>query len=490
MRVLLIYPPFYRFLGYYNRYFPYGLLSLGTYLKREGHDVLIYDADYNQNPSDLDISRASTKYASYLAALKNPFHPIWQEVRETIKIYRPDVVGIQVYTDFCASAFYVAEACKLWEPKVHVVMGGAHINAKAQEVLDVCHAVDYVIEGEGEIPFSRLLEQLKSGTSQPDEIPGVWSRSSRRIAGRKELVENLDDLPSPDRGLLLNETKYTSEDMGLIMTTRGCPFQCTFCATQTHHSRFRSMDLVLDEICHVKAKYGTVQFTFKDDTFIVKRERVIEFCEKLLRMNLRINWECNGRADLIDRDLVRLMRQAGCNFIKIGVESGSQNILQKMKKGITLEELVAGAEVCREVGIHWTGYFMIGVPGETEEDMRETLTMMRTLKPDFAYLGVYQPYPGTVMFDEGIDLGLIQPSMSYDEFFRIPPDQYYKVRPVRQVETMDQTTFKKLEDELMSAFHRHNKNIFRIVKMVNARCRLYSREPVMLFRDFKKYLAY
>ncbi len=161
-----------------------------------------------------------------------------------------------------------------------------------------------------------------------------------------------------------------------------------------------------------------------------------------------------------------------------------------MKKRITIDDCLRAAEILRRVGIHWSGYFMIGVPGETEADMHETLSFMRELKPDFAYLGTYQPYPGTEMFEEGVKLGLVKPSMSYDEFFEVPPDQYYKSSPVRQVETMSQDRFKSVEKTMMKAFHRHNKNVFRVLKMARARVRIYTSEPGMLIKDFKKYRAY
>lgn len=490
MRILLIQPPFYRFLGYYSRYFPYGLLSLGTFLKKEGHDVLVYDADYNTSPSDLDISRVFEKYHGYLSSLKNSGAPIWQEVRERVRSFGPDVVGIQVYTDFCASAFYISELCKQVDPGIRIIMGGPHLDARSGEVLGIAPAVDFVVRGEGENAVSELIARLGRGETGPQGIAGVFARGSGTKEGRAASVTDLAGIPFPDRQLLLNNKNYTSEDMGLLMTTRGCPYRCTFCATETQRPRYRPVDHVLEEIRQTKTEYGTIQFTIKDDTFIVNKDRVVEYCEKLLTGKLRINWECNGRADLIDEEQLKLMKRAGCNFIKLGIESGSPKILEKMKKRITIDSCLRAAEILRRVGIHWSGYFMIGVPGETEADMYETLSFMRELKPDFAYLGTYQPYPGTEMFEEGVKLGLVKPSMSYDEFFEIPPDQYYKSSPVRQVETMSQDRFKSVEKTMMKAFHRHNKNVFRVLKMARARVRIYTSEPGMLIKDFKKYRAY
>ena len=350
--------------------------------------------------------------------MKNSRAPIWQEVREQVRSFGPDVVGIQVYTDFCASAFFISELCKQVDPGIRIIMGGPHLDARSGEVLGIAPAVDFVVRGEGENAVSELIARLSRGETEPQGIAGVFARGSGTKEGRAASVTDLADIPFPDRQLLLNNKNHTSEDLGLLMTTRGCPYRCTFCATETQRPRYRPVDHVLEEIRQTKTEYGTIQFTIKDDTFIVNKDRVVEYCEKLLAGKLRINWECNGRADLIDEEQLKLMKRAGCNFIKLGIESGSPKILEKMKKRITIDDCLRAAEILRQVGIHWSGYFMIGVPGETEADMHETLSFMRELKPDFAYLGTYQPYPGTEMFEEGVKLGLVKASMSYGESSR------------------------------------------------------------------------
>ena len=198
----------------------------------------------------------------------------------------------------------------------------------------------------------------------------------------------------------MSESRYTSEDMGLIMTSRGCPYGCTYCSTDTRRVSYRSIDNVLKEIRLVKEKYGTSQFSFKDDSFTVNRKRVEDLCDRLIKEKFNINWECNTRVNLINDDLLLKMKRAGCNSIKVGIESGSERVLKEMNKGITHDQVRNAAKLFRKVGIHWTGYFMMGVPGETVEDVYKTLDFMYEVKPDFASIGVYEPFPGTPMFAE------------------------------------------------------------------------------------------
>ena len=491
MKILLIYPPFYRFMGYYNRYFPYGLLTIATVVKKAGYDVIVYDADYNDRPTHIDISTVNDKSETYLASFKNQDHPIWREVKETLHKFQPDVIGIQVFTDFAASAFYIAKLCKTEFPASKVVMGGAHIQVKSQEVLQICPDVDFVVFGEGESSFLELLQHLQHNSLAIESIDGIAYRQNGEVFHNKprSVIKELDAIPFPDRSLLLNEKKYSSEDMGLLMSSRGCPFHCTYCATE-RLVRYRSVDHIIAEIEQVKQQYRTTQFTIKDDTFTMNKKRVYEFCEKLLEKQLDIRWECNTRANLIDESLLRVMKNAGCNFIKIGVETGSQKILEYMDKGVTLDDIENAARLFRKVGIHWTGYFMMGIQGETREDINKTLEFMHKIRPDFAYIAVYQPYPGTAMFADGIRRGLIKADMTLEDFYITSPDGYYKKDAHIQLDSMSQAEFQQIAIDMKKAFHQYNTHFFRVMKTAFVKIPSYIIEPKMFIEDVKKYLSY
>ncbi len=492
MRVLLISPPFYRVIGFYNRYFPFGVTILGTLLKERGHTVLVYDADLTENPTNIDYSQLPLKYEEYLHAFRDERHPLWQEASSVIADFRPELVGISAFTTFAASAFHMASLSKRTAPRCPVVLGGPHATVKADEALAVCPDIDFAVRGEGEETLLELIDALGRREPAFGAIRGLSYRSQGKAVQNppRERCADIDRLPFPERGLLLNENKYSSEDMGLIMTSRGCPYSCTYCATDTKRVGYRSADNVIAEIRAVKERYGTTQFTFKDDSFTVSRKRVVELCDKMIRRKLRVRWECNTRVNLIDGELLRLMKRAGCNFIKVGIESGSERVLKEMNKGITLDQIRRAAVLLRRSGIHWTGYFLMGVPGETREDVERTVAFLDEVRPDLALIGVYEPFPGTAMFTDGIKRNLVRPDMSKDDFFTIAPNNYYKCDPAVQTDAVAPQDFLLLEREVKQAFHAHNKRLGNVLKMGWAKAAVYFSEPAALFSDARKYLRY
>jgi len=492
MRVLLVDPPFYRFISYRNRYFPLGLASLATILRRRGHEVVIYDADRNVNPSKMNFTFLDDSYPSYLEALRNGNHPVWSEMRETLRCWRPDAVGITIWTTFAASAFKMAQLCKEYDKNLSVIAGGPHCTIRPDEVMRVCPDVDFLVRGEGEETFTELIENLGGGVDAAPlaNVKGITFRHDGQVAHTRdrELIVDLDALGFPSRDLLLNKDSYDSEDMGLLMTSRGCPYKCSYCATTTWRRkvRYRSVDNVVAEIKLVRSTYGTRQFTFKDDSFTVNRKRVLELCDRLLAERVHINWDCNTRVDLVDEQLLRQMKRAGCNSVKVGIEAGSERILKLINKGITLPQARKAAGLLRKVGIHWTGYFMIGLPSETEDDMYQTLQFMKELKPDFASLSVYEPFPGTDLFRIGIERGLVQDERSLQDFFRISPKYYYVKDLSRRFASMSNDVFERIEGDIKKAFDHYNKSLARIGRRVMSRKSLYLHDPSAVLTDAKK----
>jgi radical SAM superfamily enzyme YgiQ (UPF0313 family) len=506
MKILIIDPPFYRFIGYYNRYFPLGLAYLAAVLRKEGHEVLIYDADYNANPSKMDLTRLEDSYPHYLKSLKDDSHPIWQEMRETIQNFNPDIVGITVWTTFVASAFKIASICKEYDRGVPVVMGGPHISIKGEEVMKICPDVDFLVRGEGEESFVELARALVrskeygAGIDEPSAIShelsaikGISYRWNGKIVRNpeREFIQDLDSIPFPARDILLNKDSYSSEDMGLLMSSRGCPYNCSYCATGIwkRKVRYRSTDNIIKEIKFLIDTYGTKQFAFKDDSFTVNRKRVLAFCDRLINENLNINWDCNTRVDLVDEDLLRKMKAAGCNGIKVGIETGSERVLRLINKKIIFDQCRKAAKLFRKVGIHWTGYFMMGLPSEIKEEVYQTLKFMKELKPDYASLSVYEPFPGTDLFKIGLEKGLVQDERTLEEFYTISPKYYYVNDINYRVDTMDNKEFERLELKMKKAFHKYNMGFSRLAKRGKARSNLYLHEPKMLWSDIKKLLA-
>ena len=492
VRVLLIDPPFYRLIGFYNRYFPLGLVSIGTVLRNVGHEVAVYDADYNEDPQAMDYGRLPDYYPTYLASFRDSDHSVWREVRRTVEAFRPDLIGISIWTAYAASAFHIARLCKTVAPGCRIVAGGPHATVKAEEILRICPSIDYVIRGEGEAAMVELSTAISDQSKELGHIEGLSFRNGNSITHNpaRRPLRDLDEIPLPDRTLLMNRRTYSSEDMGLIMTSRGCPFSCSFCATETRQVRYRSIERVLAEIRQVKADYGTTQFSFKDDSFTVDRRRVAAFCDALIRERLDIGWECNTRVDLVNEDLLTQMKKAGCNSIKVGIESGSERVLEQMNKRITLDQVRTAAGLLRKAGIHWTGYFLMGTPGESLDDIHKTLDFLYEIKPDFASIGVYEPFPGSAMFEEGLKRGLVKPDMTLEDFYAVSPNDYYKADARRQVDTIDPETFAAVEKEMKARFHAYNKRVGRLLKRARSRAGLYWTQPALLVADFKKYLSW
>lgn len=491
MKVLLISPPFYRILGFYNRYFPFGVTLLGSILKENGYQVTVYDADCYVNPESIDYSQLPSKYPSYLKSFNDKNNKVWKEVRNLIRKEKPDVIGISVFTTFAASAFNVAKIAKEIIPKAKVVFGGPHAFVRAKEILEICKNVDYVVSGDGEDALLALLENIKLNKPKLESILGLSFRKSGKIVSNqaRPMVRDIDRFPIPDRSLLMNKKKYTSEDMGLIMTSRGCPYRCSYCAS-TKGLVYRSIDSVIKEIESVIENYGTTQFTFKDDSFTVDKRRVKELCEKLAKKKIKIKWECNTRVNLIDKELLVMMKKAGCNFIKVGIESGSEKVLKIMNKGITKDQCREAAKILKQSGIHWTGYFMMGVVGEHENDIYETLDFVKELKPDLALIGVYEPFPGTEMFEGGIKRGLVNPKMSMKQFLTINPNDYYKKDPNLQSDVIDQKRFLEIEEEVKKVFRDYNMRMENIWSMAYSKIAVYFKEPRIFMEDINKFRKY
>jgi radical SAM superfamily enzyme YgiQ (UPF0313 family) len=499
MKILLIDPPFYRFIGYYNRYFPLGLSYLAAVLQKEGYEVKVYDADCNVNPTKMDYSRLENDYSAYLKSVQDDNHPIWREMRQRISNFKPDVVAITVWTNFAASAFKIASICKEYDKDLPVVMGGPHVSVKYDEVMKICSHVDFLVRGEGEETFLELTSVIKKhgNAAKKDRfsqdlslVKGISYRCNGQIVTNppREFIKDLDSIPLPVRELLLNKDYYNSEDMGLLMTSRGCPYNCSYCATAVwkRKIRYRSINNIIEEIKLVKDVYGTSQFTFKDDSFTVSRKRVIQLCDRLIAENIHINWDCNTRVNLVDEELLTKMKAAGCNGIKVGIETGSEKILKLMNKNITLGQCRKAAGLFKKAGIYWTGYFMMGLPSETKGEVYETLRFMKELKPDFASLSVYEPFPGTDLFEAGIERGLVQNERTLDDFYNISPKYYYIKDINRRVDTMSNDEFVKLEAEMKRKFHKYNMGFSRILKRGVSRSNLYLSEPKALWADLKK----
>jgi len=487
MKILLIDPPYTIFTGYDSRYFPVGLSYIGSALKENGYDVVIYDVDRErQDTGDLNFSEEYERLDNYLREINGSNHFVWERIEKVVEDYAPDIIGITAMTMVFGSAIKTAEVCKKVQPEAIVIIGGPHVT-DWPEICFQSPYIDFCLSGEGEESILLLLKAIKDKNTSSREIPGVSFKKDGQVILRNSTpnISELDKYPFPARELLLNQDKYTSEDMGVIMTSRGCPYKCGFCS-HPPKVRYRNLDNVIEEISYVKDKYGTQQFTIKDDSFTVSRKRTIEFCGRLKKEGLDINWDCTTRVNLIDDELLDMMQDAGCNVIKVGIETGSERIMKEVNKGITLEQAKKAADMLNKHGFFWSAYFMYGLPTETKDDMLKTLEFMKELNPPYAGLGLYAPMPNTQMWDQGLELGLIDPHININHFFERNPKDYFFKDYRKRVVGMEYEKFIEVAEYLMKEFNKHNTHWTKMLRRGWSRRKAYLNDPALMMSDIKK----
>lgn len=490
MRILLIDPPFKRFTGLVNNYYPIGLAYIAAVAKTMGHEVKIYETDTAKKPTSLDFVGEYQRYDWYLQGVNDRNHPVWQEIRQLLREYKPELVGIGSITPKIASALVVADLVKEYNPDCPVVMGGAHPTVSPTQTVSY-KSVDFIVIGEGEKTFTELVMAIESGGKGYNQVKGISYKENGKIVHNspRQYARDLDSIPFPAREELLNLRNYTSEDMGVLLTSRGCPFKCTYCYHPWKGKvNFRSIDNVIEEIKRVMTDFSTRQFAIKDDTFNVSSRHTQEFCERVLKEGLDINWDCTTRVDRIDEETLKLMIKAGCNVTKVGIETGSQKILEQTHKGTTLDQARKAAELFNKHGIFWTAYFMIGLPQETEEDIWATYNFMKEVNPFYAGLGIYEPFKYTELFDIGVRMGLLYPEVELEHFYKTRPKDYYFIDPKRRVAEVPPERFEALAEYMTRAFDSHNKSFGKMIRRGLARRKAYLSDLSLLFSDCKKAL--
>ena len=486
--VLFVQPPFFRFIGIHARYFPYQFVSMGTYLKNNGHHVRILEGDKYEKYGNLDFSDQESLYDNYLQNLKNFSDPFWKTLEKEIQNFKPDYIGITVWTTFIASAIRTAQYCRKICSSAIIIAGGPHVTLLPEDIKKV-DVFDIGVIGEGE---QTILEIVNSKPLQL--ISGIFY-SENGVVKQNEprpFVENLDDFGIPDRSILINEKKYEAEDMGLIMSSRGCPFKCAYCATAIWKNKVRSRSVksVVEEIKSVKRKYGTIYFTLKDDSFTVNKNRVYDFCSKLKQEKVDIYWECNANLTTLDRDLLIEMRSAGCMAIKVGIESGSDRIHKIINKKLNNKTIISKMRMFDGIDMHVTCYFMMGIPGETKDDILKTLNFAYKIKPNFISFSVYEIFPGTKLHKLGIEENSAIDHMEIEDYFKIQPHNYFFANHKRHLAGMTHDEFDSLERYIKQKVHKYNRSPRSIYRRIKSRLPLYKKSSEYLFGDIKQFVKW
>lgn len=290
-------------------------------------------------------------------------------------------IGLTVFTPTAKNAYQLADQFRKAGKKV--MLGGPHVTILPKEALK--HA-DKVIVGEGE-----------------ESILHVFSSKKKII--QSSLIKDIDSIPFPEwHGLPLE--KYTAATRRhsylKVMTSRGCPWNCVYCFKGIFGRKYRTRSAknIADEIEYLQGEYGTREIAFIDDNFSQNRARTIEICRELIQRRIQVEWTCpNGvRVDTLDLPLLKLMKKAGCYQLSFGIESGNQGVLDKIGKGIKLKQVENAVKWAKQAGIETIGFFMIGLPFDSEKTMQQTIDFAKSLPLDLVQFTVTVPYPGTELY--------------------------------------------------------------------------------------------
>ncbi|MFA6142117.1 MAG: radical SAM protein [Candidatus Omnitrophota bacterium] len=392
MRVLFIQPPWGDVYSNFksaaklgNAYPPLGVCYLSAILKKRGIETMIIDAEMNNNSLE--------------------------ECRDLAVAYKPDYICISSTSSIYHIASELGRILKR-SIDVPIIVGGPHVTVMPQDSIKGREFFDFGIFGEGETSLVKLIDYLEDKRGDIGEINGlIYRDASGKILVNPPtpLITDLDEVPVPDReGLNLDNYMWSVPGKGMarfttIMTSRGCPFECIFCSAHTvfgKRIRYRKIKLVVDEIESLVDKFNIRHFVLIDDTLTLRHDRVREFCGEIKKRKLDITWEGWTRADVVDEEILRVMKDAGFVRISFGIESGNQNILGYIKKGTSLKDYPPAYRAAAKLGIETRGSIMLGHPYETRKTAIETLNFARKLKYcQQMYINIVTPYPGTVLYE-------------------------------------------------------------------------------------------
>lgn len=432
-RILIIDPPFLRLYrpSYSSSVYPLALGYLASAVRENTDwDVVTYNADFNPAAEDFRLVELVEGFDTFRASLADMSYSVWQEIAACIRTYRPQVIGISVKTQNCAAACNIARIAKEIDASTTVVVGGPHPSMIGSEILDFSD-FDIAVVGEGENTLVDLLNAIEQG-GDLEAVNGIVFRRSDQVVTTppRALIEDLDQLGFPydyAASTLKDYGRYPKEAFKYIFAIRGCPYGCTFCGSKNIWSRkvrFRSPENVAKEIKKLYDQ-GINPIHFHDDTFGISREYIGRLCDEIRAQCPKLYWSCEIHANLVDEPTIEKMRRAGCFFIQMGVESGNDGILGVIKKKTTQQRVAIAADIIKRHGIVLQMFFMIGFPEETLETLADTRNAMLRLDPDQIIYSIFTPYPGTDVFRQMQQTGVIDDFFDASQYHHQSPNNYF-----------------------------------------------------------------
>lgn len=430
MKILFANPPTFEKEGKFNRpvrfptynyatpviHPPLFLAYAASFTRSKGHDVTFIDAQAEPQ----SVEQFLTK----------------------IKQIDPDVIVFETSTPSVESDSKVSSMIKELTNSV-IIFVGTHVSALPEESLKTTSA-DAVIIGEYELSLEEFIR--KGG----NKTKGICYKEGREIIrnGPRELIEDLDALPFPARDLIPNYRYFDpilKNPFTFVLAGRGCPHRCIFCnwpqVMTGRRYRFRSPKNIVDELEEIQNNYNFSSILFNDDTFTANREHALDVCNEIERRNLKLDWACYTRADNRDKEMLKRMRDTRCFLLKVGVESGNQEILQNMKKGYVLSNVKKGISTMKSLGFHVHGTFVFGLPGETLKTIKQTVEFAKEVSPTTVQFSTAVPYPGTEFYNYLKKNNFLNTN-NWKEYFPLNPVFNYKSLSANQLKQAVKTAYR------------------------------------------------
>jgi anaerobic magnesium-protoporphyrin IX monomethyl ester cyclase len=406
----------------------------------------------------------------------------WKEVKRDLSEFMPDVLVVGVTTPTIYEDLLICKLAKKINPFVKTIAKGAHFFIFDRQILEGFDELDVTIRGEPELTITELIQGKDYST-----VSGITFKRDTEIIRNpdRSLLKNLDELPFPARDLLNNclyLTPDTREPIAFITTSRGCPGQCIFCAAELvggNIIRLRSVASVIEEIEECIGRYSIRNFFFSADTFTWHKQWVLEFCAEIVKKNIKIRWGANSRVDTLDKETIIWMKKAGCFVIGFGAESGSQIMLDKMKKGITVNQIESVVSLCKKHGIESFLVFVIGLPWETAETITDTINFVKHTQASFIEVNIAYPLPGTEFYALAKESGLF----SEEDLFG-----HNYSNPLVRSFSLSTAELKKLRKKILRSFYaRASYILYRMSKINSAGVALnYLKYGLRLFNNLLK----
>ena len=361
--------------------------------------------------NDLGIAAAVLKKEGFSVFLRDypAENASFKDLKNDINRENPEAVFMSITNGSIFDDLDTVREIKDLKPDIKVILKGAlffNPDKSLFEQLDL-NSIDVLTGAEFEFILARLFNAAFENTDELKHIDGISYKSGGKWVSNKliNFNENLDGLPFPDRSLMKNElyvNPLSNKPMAVISAARGCPSKCIYCLSPVisgRKVRFRSTENVLEEIKECVYKYGITDFFFKSDTFTINKKRVMDLCSLIIKSGLKINWAANSRADTLDEEMLLKMKEAGCSLIALGLESGSEESLLKMSKGVSVQQNRAAVHLIKKCGIKIWGFYLIGFPWETKQHLEETKKLMFELDADFIELSIAVPFKGSRLYE-------------------------------------------------------------------------------------------